>query len=346
MTLEAGFPSAPIHMTAEMSYVNPGKTRIDTKSMGVTILDVSDGETTWVYNSAAKEFAKTPAAQGPEAVAAAMGLKIPVASSIRPTYKSTGEETIEIDGLKHECRAVELRVGEFTGPYIDNQYPSKMIDTVMTLWIDKKLGMDIQSTFDAKMRIGGMDVPMHQKTVKKGIHINQPVDSALFTFTPPSGAKEVPELTLFASLDAMEDLAGRPAPAFEVQSIEGETFSLAALKGKPVLLDFWATWCAPCRGSMPVLEKLSVEFKNSDLVILGVNTGEDRTVVEEFLKKTAFRYPAVLSGESGILEAYQVTSYPTFVLIGRDGKIVASEIGFRGENRLRAMIDKAGLKVP
>lgn len=94
---------------------------------------------------------------------------------------------------------------------------------------------------------------------------------------------------------------------------------------------------------MPVLEKISSEFKNSDLVILGVNTGEDREVVEEFLKKTPLQYPAVLSGESGILESYGVTAYPTFILIGRDGKIIANEVGFGGEDQLRQMIDKAGL---
>jgi cytochrome c biogenesis protein CcmG/thiol:disulfide interchange protein DsbE len=346
LSLEAGSPFAPIHMTAEMAYVSPGKTRIDTKTMGVSILDVSDGETTWIYNSAAKQYAKTRAAQGLAAVAAAMGLKIPDASSIHPSYQATSEETIEIDGHKHECWVLEMRVAKFTGISIEDVPPSKMIDTVMTSWIDKKLGIDVQSTLDTKMQIGNTEVPMHQKLVKKRIQIDQPVDPALFSFTPPSGAKEVERLNLFASFPAMTDLAGKPAPAFELESIGGQAFSLAALKGKPVLLDFWATWCAPCRRSVPVLEKLSLESKNTDLVILGVNIEEDRKSVEEFLRKTPFRYPAVLSGESGILEAYQVTSYPTFILIGRDGKIVAHEIGFGGENQLRKMIDKAGLKVP
>jgi thiol-disulfide isomerase/thioredoxin len=94
---------------------------------------------------------------------------------------------------------------------------------------------------------------------------------------------------------------------------------------------------------MPVLEKISIEFKDSDLVILGVDSGEDREVVERFLKKTPFGYPAVLSGESGILESYGVTAYPTFILIGRDGKIIANDVGFSGEDQLRQMIDKAGL---
>jgi thiol-disulfide isomerase/thioredoxin len=213
----------------------------------------------------------------------------------------------------------------------------------MTSWIDKKLGIDVQFTLAMTMQMGGKDIEMHQKVAKKSLKIDQPLDEALFTFNPPSDAKEVKELSMFPSVAAKPDLAGTLAPAFEVKTISGETFSLAALKGKPVLLDFWATWCGPCRRSMPVLEKISVEFKNSDLVILGVNTGEDREVVEEFLKKAPFEYPAVLSGESGILESYKVTAYPTFILIGRDGKIVANEVGFGGEDQLRQMIDKAGL---
>jgi thiol-disulfide isomerase/thioredoxin len=167
----------------------------------------------------------------------------------------------------------------------------------------------------------------------------------LFVFTPPRGATEVKELSMFDPAASKPHLAGKPAPAFELKSIGGQSFSLAALQGKPVLLDFWATWCAPCRRSMPALEKISLEFKDSDLVILGVNSGEDRQVVEEFLKKTPFGYPAVLSGESGILESYQVSAYPSFILIGRDGKIIANEVGFGGEDQLRQMIDKAGLVV-
>ena len=202
----------------------------------------------------------------------------------------------------------------------------------MTSWIDKKLGIDVQFTFAMKMRMGSQDIEMHQKVVKKNIKIDQPVDRSAVHLHSAAGAKEVKELKLFAPWASKPDLAGKLAPAFEVKSLAGETFSLAALKGKTVLLDFWATWCGPCRKSMPVLEKISREFKNSDLVILGVNTGEERDVVEEFLNKTPLEYPAVLSGESGILESYGVTAYPTFILIGRDGKIIANEVGFGARN--------------
>jgi thiol-disulfide isomerase/thioredoxin len=331
-------------VTTEISsaYLNPGKSRMEVKTAGMTILDVSDGESTWVYNSMAKQYAKIEAAQGPAAVMAAMGVKMPDTASVHYTYKTTGEETVEMDGQKHDCWVLEMQIGEMTLPSNDKT-PPKMTGAVMNMWIDKKLGIELQNTLSMKMVIGGKDMDLHQKSVKKNLRIDQPLEEALFTFTPPPDAKEVKELKLFGTMAAKPDLAGKPAPAFEVKSLEGKTFSLAALQGKPVLLDFWATWCVPCRKSTPVLEKLAREFKSSDLIILGVNTAEDRDLVEKFLKKTPFEYPAALSGESGILEAYQVTAYPTFILIGRDGKIVANEIGFGGEDQLRQMIDKAGL---
>ena len=342
--MQLGVPSGPIKSTTEVAYLSPGKTRMEIKTSGTTMLDVSDGETTWVYNSMTKQYAKIPAAQGPAAVMAVMGIKLPDTSYIHTSYKTTGQETIDIDGQKYECWVVEMQISEFSfasGPN-DKVAPPKVTGAVMTSWIDKKLGIDVQFTFAMTMQMGGKDIEMNQKVVKKGLKIDQPLAEAMFTFTPPPDAKEVKELNLFG-MAAKSDLTGKPAPAFEVKTISGETFSLATLKGKPVLLDFWATWCRPWRRSMPVLEKISIEFKNSDLVILGVNTGEDREVVEEFLKKAQFEYPAVLSGESGILESYKVTAYPTFILIGRDGKIVANEVGFGGEDQLRQMIDKAGL---
>ena len=344
MTMEMGVPAGPMTTTIEVAYLNPGKTRMEIKAGSISMLDVSDGETTWVYNSMAKQYAKIPAAQGRAAIMAVMGLKLPDISPIHFSYKTTGEETVEIDGKKYECWLVEMQISEFSfasGPN-EKAPPPKVTGEAMTSWIDKKLGITIQFIFTMKMRIGGKDVEMHQKVVNRNLKIDQPLDPALFTFTPPPDAKEVKELNLFG-MAARPDLTGKPAPAFEVKTLGGATFSLAALKGKPVLLDFWATWCGPCRRSMPVLEQISREFKNSDLVILGVNTGEDREVVEEFLKKTPFEYPAVLSGESGILESYKITAYPTFILIGRDGKIVANQVGFAGEDQLRQMLDKAEL---
>ena len=82
--------------------------------------------------------------------------------------------------------------------------------------------------------------------------------------------------------------------------------------------------------SAPILEKLYQEYKDRRLLILGVDMGED----------TAAGFPTVRSSDSGILGVYQVTTYPTFVLIGRDGRVAAHEVGFSGETTLREMLEK------
>jgi thiol-disulfide isomerase/thioredoxin len=124
---------------------------------------------------------------------------------------------------------------------------------------------------------------------------------------------------------------------------QAKQYSLASFKGKPVLLDFWASWCGPCRKSLPALETIYRDFKDQGLIILAVNAIEDRQTVEDFLKKTPLAYPAVLSNDDGIRQAYHVAAIPVFVLIGRDGRIVEQQIGFGGERDVRMMLEKAGL---
>jgi electron-transferring-flavoprotein dehydrogenase len=336
-----------IQSEGSMVMVNPGKMRIESSAQGMTQLTVSDGETTWVCLSN-KEYTKIPAATGPAGVMETIGIKLPDLSRMQENAKTLREETIDIDGQKHDCWVVESRVAEMSLPAPQNvKTEIKMVDFVATSWIDKKLLVDFQSTASVKVEMSGMPgFELQEKTVKKNVKIDEPIADSLFTFIPPAGAKEVKEFTLIGSASAGATLTGKEAPAFEVQGLDASPYSLSALKGRPVLLDFWATWCSPCRKSMPILERLNEEYKDQGLVILGVDVGEEREAVEAFLKKSPSAYPTVLSGESGILSAYQVGAYPTFVLIGRDGKVAAQQVGFGGEAALRGMLDKAGLKPP
>ena len=85
------------------------------------------------------------------------------------------------------------------------------------------------------------------------------------------------------------------------------------------------------------------QYKDQGLVVLGVDGGEERATVADFLKQTPMAYPAVLGGESTVLKDYQVKAFPSFVLIDRDGKIAAYEVGFGGDGMLAAMLEKVGL---
>jgi outer membrane lipoprotein-sorting protein len=168
----SGLPGPDIKTEMSSAYLNPGKSRMEVTAAGITFLNVSDGETTWIYNSSVKQYAKFEAAEGPAAALGAMGVKMPDVSSIHASYRTSGEESIEIDGQKHECWTVEMEIAEFALPDTQGVQPPPKASAVMTSWIDKKLGIDLQSTLDIKMHIAGKDMEMHQKMVKKNIEID------------------------------------------------------------------------------------------------------------------------------------------------------------------------------
>lgn len=113
-----------------------------------------------------------------------------------------------------------------------------------------------------------------------------------------------------------------PAPGFSLKDLSGNTVTLDALRGHPVFLDFWATWCAPCQISMPLVEAFYKRHKGQGLVVLGMNVDEDPSVVYPFVKRHQIHYPVVLAGASPISESYRVDGIPMFFMIDPQGRIV------------------------
>ena len=343
VTTDTSFGGQSMKATLEVSraVLNPGKMRMESKAQGISLVVASDGEATWVYSSMGNEYTRKAAALGPEGMMDAMGMSsmMPNMKDVHLTQKTTGEESITIDGQKHDCWVVHTDIGGMQLPAAAKN--AKVEDAVMTTWIDKKLGIDLQTDTSMKINMAGMSTQTRMHSVKKNLEIDIAIPDSYFAFVPPAGAKEVDKISLFPTL-APPALVGKAAPDFTLSTVEGKAYSLSALKGKPVLLDFWATWCGPCRKAMPLVEKLSQEYKDEGLTVLGVDAREEREVVAAFLKKTPLPYAAVLSGESTVLADYEVKGYPTFVLVDREGKIAAYEIGFGGEEMLRGMLEKVG----
>jgi peroxiredoxin len=118
-------------------------------------------------------------------------------------------------------------------------------------------------------------------------------------------------------------------PAFHGNTPAGQPVALAALRGRVVLLTFWAAWCAECRPEMPLFERLHRDFAAQGLTVLGVNVREGTGVIERYAQELGLTFPLVLDPRGQITALYGVLGLPTTFLIGRDGRAVALAIGPR-----------------
>ena len=319
---------------------SPGKARIDVQ-LGSGSLLVSDGESTWTYRPSTKTYTKIAAAQTPDGMAANLAV-LDVLGFFADTKsaKTIRHESIAVDGETYDCWVLTSNVKIPAQAAMGGQ----LSDGVMTSWIDKKLLFEVQEEIAYSIKVpptaGAAPVEYRSKIrqVARALKVDRPVTATLFAFSPPPDAREqAPQ-----SAGNRVDLTGKDAPSFRGVSLDGKAYSLDALKGKAVLLDFWASWCGPCVRSMPTLERLHEEYQAKGLVILGIDVGEKRETVEKFLKTKAVPYPVIMGDEAGIPAAYGVNVFPTFVMIGPDGKIVAHQLGL-SEAALAGIVSKAGL---
>jgi len=133
-----------------------------------------------------------------------------------------------------------------------------------------------------------------------------------------------------------------PAPDFTLQSLDGSSIRLSDLKGKAVLLNFWATWCSPCKIEMPWFIELQKQYGAQGLQILGVAMDDSsKEDIAKFAKEMGVNYP-VLLGKEAVGDAYGgVPALPETFFIGRDGKIVDKIIGLKGKAEIEDSIKKA-----
>lgn len=111
------------------------------------------------------------------------------------------------------------------------------------------------------------------------------------------------------------------APNFTLKSNSGKNIKLSELRGQVVLLNFWASWCGPCRQEMPELDKLYSKYNKLGFTILGVNVEEDATDALKIIKDDKIRFPILFDSENSVSKLYNVVAMPTTVVVGRDGNM-------------------------
>jgi thiol-disulfide isomerase/thioredoxin len=160
---------------------------------------------------------------------------------------------------------------------------------------------------------------------------------------PSADMREVKKLTEWDIAKIKKELTGKPAPDLLVRDLTKKEIRLADYRGKVVLLDFWTTWCPPCRADGPALETLHKKFSD-DLAIIAISVSEQRNVVETYLKTHPYSFPIVLTTENNMPRPYQISWFPTYIVIGRDGVVVTSASDEQGVGKFEGLLKKAGLK--
>jgi peroxiredoxin len=133
------------------------------------------------------------------------------------------------------------------------------------------------------------------------------------------------------------------APDFTLKNLDGESFTLSEMRDKVILVNFWATWCPPCRSEMPAMQQVYTDYGSDELLILAVNsTNQDRiTDIETFVFEQGLTFPVLLDTTGEVYDRYQVRSLPTSFFIDREGLISEVVIGGpMAEALLRTRIDR------
>ncbi len=128
---------------------------------------------------------------------------------------------------------------------------------------------------------------------------------------------------------AKTDLLQKQAPDFTLKSLEGPNVKLSELRGDVVLINFWASWCGPCRQEMPLLEELSSKYEPMGFTMLGVNVEEDSTAAKSMLDELGVSFPILFDNENTVSESYDVIAMPTTVIVDRDGKVQYVHHGYK-----------------
>jgi len=218
---------------------------------------------------------------------------------------------------------------------------TRMLDGTVRMVLDLETGLLISMRAVQNVQSASLTYQSDITVKLKSMTYGMTPEESLFKL--PAGLQEVRELSRWDAGKIKKQLTGKPAPELAVHDMSGKPVSLASFKGKTVLLDFWTTWCPSCRQDGSALEKLYTKYNQKDLIIVGFSVNEDRKLVEKFLGEHPHTYPIVLTSENEMPRPYQISVFPTYIVIDPDGTVEFAVEGDQGFGELRKLLKKAGL---
>lgn len=160
---------------------------------------------------------------------------------------------------------------------------------------------------------------------------------------PARTATEPPQLDL-GPIDARAPIIGQPAPDFALRDLDGAVVKLSDLRGKVVWINFWATWCRPCKKELPDIQALSDEYPD-DLAVLAINWQESAEDARAYFEDNGLTIRVLLDRNGGVFNQYRLQGLPDSFFIDRAGNLAALQFGFLTERKMRERLAQAGLAI-
>lgn len=347
------------------AYEAPGKRyRFEARSPNGAGLVISDGTTEWEYHPIYAEYKTQPAGTYgnpfPKGPTTSDEVTEREAYFLRRNFASIGSnlksahflapETIKIDGRSIPCIVIQFSSQ-------DERKPDSASKMITTLWIEKKNHVvvknlwitDGHTPWAADHPVPGAR-PIHGEstTIYPVVALDEPISDSIFTFSPPATAKLVTTLTdpsvIFSAYASqpgkMPNRIGTVLPEITLHALDGSPFSPTSLRGHPVLIDMWATWCGPCLQRMPSLDHIFKATKNTGLVVLGVDQDKDPKDAADYLNRKNFAWANYHADEKGLHLPY--SGIPFYVLVDAEGKIIYAYSGDDDEQGLEDAIKSLG----
>ena len=250
---------------------------------------------------------------------------------------ATGEpahETLSVDGRDVPCLVYTLAAEDAT--------PAEgvVVQGEGAAWYDPASGLVLKSRRAVSTVQGGTPVPQVTTTTVERFGLGESVADEQFAFPAPAGARVVDELD---KLTNPNSLAGQPAPDITLKDFDGTELKVSDFRGKVLFLNFWATWCPPCRMEMPHIQTLHEEMgTEGEVVFLGVSS-EEATIINGFLDKNPYSWRMLMANPEDVAGVYGTTSIPAIFVIDEEGMIRAHLVGAQTEAQMRSALAKAGI---
>lgn len=335
-----------------------GRYRYEGRSAFGSAILVSDGTTKWTYHlheqlyteqsvssTDSKKRRITSQEEYPTQAAKLLVDDLARLSKRLKSATALPDETISMDGHRLDCHVVR-----YTEDDLKTRRGHSDFKETRTIWIDKLRNVIVKTTEQEQtyMVLAGskahIPISAETTTIYPVVEFDPQEPASTFSFVPPPDAKLVADFPTphFNRIEPEpSDFLGKAAPELQLKSSDGKTTTLSSYRGKPVFLEFWATWCAPCVDLMPDLAKLYSETAQKGLVWLSIDSDEDAADAAAFMSKEHIPWPNYHDDDGSLGEAFHREGIPLGVLINADGRILFYQSGYEISD-LRTAISKLG----